>query len=100
MPVAETSVVSLLRVLADPTRLRVLALLSQAELSVGEIARSLAMGQSRVSNHLKVLREAGLIEVERDGRRRLYRLNPEPLKRVVGDWLACFDAQGAAAPSS
>ena len=67
MPVAETSVVSLLRVLADPTRLRVLALLSRAELSVGEIARCLAMGQSRISNHLKVLREAGLIEERHEG---------------------------------
>lgn len=67
MTVAETSVVSLLRVLADPTRLRVLALLSRSELSVGEIARCLAMGQSRVSNHLKVLREAGLIDERHEG---------------------------------
>lgn len=67
MTVAETSVVAVLRLLADPTRLRVLALLSQAELSVGEIARCLAMGQSRVSNHLKLLREADLITERHEG---------------------------------
>ncbi|HTE04822.1 MAG TPA: metalloregulator ArsR/SmtB family transcription factor, partial [Planctomycetota bacterium] len=67
MPVASSSVLSLLRVLADPTRLRLLALLAQSELSVGEIARALAMGQGRVSNHLKVLREAELIAERREG---------------------------------
>ncbi len=56
-----------LRALADETRLRLLALLARAELSVGELARCLAMGQSRVSNHLKVLRELDLIGERRDG---------------------------------
>jgi ubiquinone/menaquinone biosynthesis C-methylase UbiE/DNA-binding MarR family transcriptional regulator len=67
MAVASASVLSLLRVLADPTRLRLLALLAQSELSVGEIARALAMGQSRVSNHLKVLREVELIAERHEG---------------------------------
>jgi len=67
MPVTSAPILSLLRVLADPTRLRLLALLARSELSVGEIARSLAMGQSRVSNHLKVLREAELIAERREG---------------------------------
>lgn len=67
MPVAQESVPALLRVLADETRLRILALLSQAELAVGELARSLAMGQSRVSNHLKILREVGLIAERHQG---------------------------------
>ncbi|GJM20313.1 MAG: ArsR family transcriptional regulator [Planctomycetota bacterium] len=67
MPVAQESVTALLRVLADETRLRILALLNQAELAVGELARSLAMGQSRVSNHLKILREVGLIAERHQG---------------------------------
>jgi ArsR family transcriptional regulator len=67
MATQTASVLTLLRVLSDPTRLRVLALLAQSELSVGEIARTLAMGQSRVSNHLKVLREAELIAERHEG---------------------------------
>ncbi|MGQ0551896.1 MAG: ArsR/SmtB family transcription factor [Planctomycetota bacterium] len=65
---AETaSPVGFLRVLADETRLRVLGLLAETELSVGELARALAMGQSRVSNHLKVLRESQLIVERHEG---------------------------------
>ncbi len=67
MSPASVSPLSLLRVFADSTRLRLLALLSQSELSVGEIARALAMGQSRVSNHLKLLRDAELIAERREG---------------------------------
>jgi ArsR family transcriptional regulator len=57
-----------LRVLSDPTRLRILALLSEEELSVGELARVLEMAQSRVSNHLRVLREARLLDERHVGR--------------------------------
>jgi ArsR family transcriptional regulator len=56
-----------LKVLSDSTRLRILALLAQEELSVGELARCLAMSQSRISNHLKVLREAGMLRERREG---------------------------------
>jgi len=52
---------ALLKVLADPTRLRILALLELEELSVGELSRALGLAQSRVSNHLRVLREAELL---------------------------------------
>ncbi|RKY20551.1 MAG: ArsR family transcriptional regulator [Planctomycetota bacterium] len=67
MTVATHSLPSLLRVLSDETRLRILRLAAQAELSVGEIARCLAMGQSRVSNHLKILREVGLVGERHEG---------------------------------
>lgn len=67
MSVAQDSLAAVLRVLSDETRLRILALLSRVELSVGEIARCLATGQSRVSNHLKLLREAGLIAERHEG---------------------------------
>ena len=52
---------SVLKVMADPTRLRMLALLERDELSVGELTRALGMSQSRVSNHLRILREAELL---------------------------------------
>ena len=58
---------ALLKVLADPTRLRALALLGQEELSVGELSRSLGMAQSRVSNHLRILREHDLLDERRVG---------------------------------
>jgi len=64
----------LLKVLAEPTRLRILALLDREELSVGELARALAMLQSRISNHLKMLREAGLLDERREGAFVLVRL--------------------------
>lgn len=56
---------ALLKVLGDPTRLRILGLLELEELSVGELSRALGMAQSRVSNHLRVLREAGPLLSER-----------------------------------
>ena len=52
---------ALLKVLSDPTRLRILALLELEELAVGELSRALGLAQSRVSNHLRVLREADLL---------------------------------------
>jgi len=67
MPVAHEPVTAVLRVLSDETRLRILYALSRAELAVGEIARVLAVGQSRVSNHLKILREFGLVSERHEG---------------------------------
>ena len=67
MALTQESVTSILRVLSDETRLRMLHALSKAELSVGEIARVLAVGQSRVSNHLKILREFGLLTERHEG---------------------------------
>ncbi len=58
MLTAQPDLPQLLKVLADPVRLRILALLEREELSVGELARALDLAQSRVSNHLRVLRES------------------------------------------
>ena len=55
------TVTELLRLLSDETRLRILGLLEISELSVGELVRALEMQQSRVSNHLRVLRDAHLL---------------------------------------
>ena len=67
MVTTTTPLTGLLKVLADPTRLRILALLEREELSVGELARALGLAQSRVSNHLRVLREASLLAERHSG---------------------------------
>jgi len=64
-------------VLADPTRRRILDLLREAPRPVGELVERLGVSQPGTSKHLRVLREAGLVEVRPDGRRRLYALRPE-----------------------
>jgi ArsR family transcriptional regulator len=67
-----------LRVLGDPTRLRILSLLEREELTVGELARALEMQQSRVSNHLRVLRDARLLHERHAGRTTWLRLSVPP----------------------
>lgn len=80
---------SAFEIIAEPNRRAILSLLSASEQSVGEIERHLHMSQPTVSKHLRVLREAGLVESTVDAQRRLYRLKPEPLKEVEA-WLAQF----------
>jgi ArsR family transcriptional regulator len=63
-----------LRALADPTRLRILALLENQELSVHELQEITRLGQSRISTHLGLLAEAGLVGARREGKRTYYRL--------------------------
>ena len=64
-----------LRILADPTRLRLIALLQQEELSVNEMQEITHMGQSRISTHLGLMQESELLVSRRDGKRIFYRLN-------------------------
>jgi DNA-binding transcriptional ArsR family regulator len=71
-----------LQVLAEPQRRRILDLLRQGERPVGELVTHLAASQPLVSKHLRVLREAGLVEARTDGQRRVYRLRPEPLAEL------------------
>ena len=70
-----------LAVLADPVRRELVDLLTRGELSAGELA-----GRFPISRHLRVLREAGLVTGRTEGRRRLYALDPRPL-REIDDWL-------------
>jgi ArsR family transcriptional regulator len=70
-----SSVLKSLRSLADPTRLRIIALMEGNELSVNELQQITRMGQSRISTHLGQLQEAGLIESRREGKRTFYKLN-------------------------
>jgi len=65
-----------LKILADPTRLRLLAILLREELSVAEIQETLDMAQSRVSSQLSLLRQAGFVVDRRDGKRAYYSLRP------------------------
>ena len=75
-----------IEVLAEPHRRRILDALRLGESSVGMLVESLGSSQPLVSKHLRVLREAGLVEVRVDGQRRLYRLRPEPLVEL-DTWL-------------
>ena len=76
-------------IIAEPNRRAILSLLVSSEQSVGEIEHRLRMPQPTVSKHLRVLREAGLVEATVDAQRRLYRLKPEALEEVDA-WLAPF----------
>ncbi len=80
---------SVFNIIAEPNRRAILSLLVSSEQSVGEIERQLGMTQPTVSKHLRVLREAGVVEATIDAQRRLYRLRPESLQEVDA-WLAPF----------
>src|SRR5271170_2043965 len=81
------SIVKILRVVADPNRLRILLLLEHEELSVAELQEILAMGQSTISTHLAQLKQAGLVEDRRTGKNNLYRLKSENGAGVLGELL-------------
>jgi DNA-binding transcriptional ArsR family regulator len=76
-------------VLAEPSRRRILDLLRDGESAVGEMVTRLGMSQPAVSKHLRVLRDAGVVEARVDAQRRLYRVRPEPLHEI-DDWLAPY----------
>jgi SAM-dependent methyltransferase len=80
------SIVKILRVVADPNRLRILLLLRSEELSVAELQEILTMGQSTISTHLSQLKQAGLVEDRRTGKSNLYKLTPvddSPLDEIL-----------------
>jgi DNA-binding transcriptional ArsR family regulator len=83
------SVETVFDIIAEPNRRAILSLLALSQQSVGEIERQLRMPQPTVSKHLRVLRDAGFVESTVDAQRRLYRLNPAPL-REVDAWLDQF----------
>jgi DNA-binding transcriptional ArsR family regulator len=80
---------------AEPTRRRILDAVRDGERSVGELVDKVGMHQPGVSRHLRVLRDAGLVEVRRDAQRRLYRLRPEPLMELDA-WLEPYRADWTA----
>jgi len=70
-------------VLADPTRRRILDLLREEPRSVGGLVEELGISQPGTSKHLRVLRDAGLVRVRKDGQRRWYELRTEPLAELI-----------------
>ena len=75
--------------LGDPTRRKIVEMLAARELPAGEIARRFDMTAPAVSQHLKLLRDAGLVNVRRDAQRRIYALDPGGLAELDA-WLGRF----------
>jgi DNA-binding transcriptional ArsR family regulator len=80
---------AVLHALADSSRRTVLDALSRGEATAGELAALLPIARPGVSRHLRVLREAGLVEARHEAQRRVYSLRPEPLAEV-DDWLGHY----------
>jgi DNA-binding transcriptional ArsR family regulator len=80
--------------LAEPNRRRILDLLLERERPVNDLVGLLRVSQPAVSKHLRVLRDAGLVEARVDAQRRVYRVRAEPL-RELDDWLAPYRATWA-----
>ena len=81
--------VSAFAAVSEPARRRILELLRERERPVGDLVEHLDLSQPGVSKHLRVLREAGLVRVRRDGKRRWYGLRAEPLAELDA-WLAPY----------
>lgn len=88
--------------LADPSRVRIIEMLAERDLSAGEIADAFTVSRPAISKHLKVLREAGLVTVRPDANRRIYGFDPSPLDDLTAwaghqrqAWEARLDALGA-----
>lgn len=77
------------QILADPTRLRIVELLRDGERPVNDLVDAVAIHQSGVSRHLRILSEAGFVQVRPDGPRRLYSLRPEPF-RDLDQWITQY----------
>jgi DNA-binding transcriptional ArsR family regulator len=91
---APLDVLDVLDVIAEPTRRRILDAVRDGECSVNDLVQRVGMHQPGVSRHLKVLRDAGLVQVRRDAQRRLYRLDPRPLQGLDA-WLEPYRAHWA-----
>jgi DNA-binding transcriptional ArsR family regulator len=79
----------LLQAIAEPTRLRIVELLRDGEVTVGDIVVRLELNQPQVSKHLRVLQDAGIVALIPDGNRRFCKLRPEPLQQL-NTWLGTF----------
>ena len=84
-----TTTLTALQALGEPSRQAILDLLRDGERPVGELVEHLHLSQPAVSKHLRVLKEAGLVEARADAQRRLYRIRPEPLAEL-DDWLSSY----------
>jgi DNA-binding transcriptional ArsR family regulator len=75
--------------LSDPTRLRIVELLAEREYAAGDLVERFSLSQPAVSQHLRVLRDAGLVRVRRDAQRRMYALEPRGLAKI-DHWLSHY----------
>jgi DNA-binding transcriptional ArsR family regulator len=75
---------------AEPRRREILDLLAGGERPVNDVVQALELAQPQVSKHLRVLREAGVVDVRAEGRRRLYRINGHALK-PIHDWVKEYE---------
>jgi DNA-binding transcriptional ArsR family regulator len=78
-----------LAALADPTRRRILELLADGDVAAGELSAEFDVSRPAVSRHLRVLREAGLVQSRVDGQRRVYSLDARPLAEL-DEWLTPY----------
>jgi ArsR family transcriptional regulator len=90
----------LLRVLADPLRLRIVTLLAKETLCSTHLIEETGARQTNLSNHLKVLREAGVVETEPCGRFTYYRLRPEVIASLAGQFADLAETARATAESN
>jgi DNA-binding transcriptional ArsR family regulator len=86
----KTNAVDPFRAIADPTRRAVLDLLASDELTVSELVERFHMSQPAISQHLRVLRQAGLVRGRREGRKRVYQIRPEQLK-PISEWVSQYE---------
>jgi DNA-binding transcriptional ArsR family regulator len=89
MPHIEYAYMDIFDALSDPARRRILGLLQDGERPAGALVEALGLPQPNVSKHLKVLRTSGLVRVRGDAQRRLYSIDPAPL-RELDAWLAPY----------
>ncbi|GAA2392016.1 MULTISPECIES: ArsR/SmtB family transcription factor [Streptomyces] len=87
----------LIRVLADPLRLRIVTLLAEETLCTTHLVEETGARQTNLSNHLRVLREAGVVETEPCGRYTYYRLRPDVIDRLAGQFADLAESARTAA---
>ena len=87
----------LIRVLADPLRLRIVTLLAQETLCTTHLVEETGARQTNLSNHLRVLREAGVVETEPCGRYTYYKLRPDVIASLAGQFAGLAEAARTAA---
>ncbi|MFC4506200.1 MULTISPECIES: ArsR/SmtB family transcription factor [Streptomyces] len=87
----------LIRVLADPLRLRIVTLLAKETLCTTHLVEETGARQTNLSNHLKVLREAGVVETEPCGRYTYYKLRPDVIAQLAGQFAELAESARAAA---
>ncbi|MCX5001250.1 metalloregulator ArsR/SmtB family transcription factor [Streptomyces sp. NBC_00638] len=90
----------LMRVLADPLRLRIVTLLARETLCSTHLIEETGAGQTNLSNHLKVLREAGVVETEPCGRFTYYRLKPDVVASLAGQFADLAETARATAENN